>query len=116
VSARFAIAQQSADEILGSGDDCAALWRTTPTWFAIIAAGLDDRQAGLTWLERALERHDVWLVWLKHDPRLDPFRADARFGHVIDQVGLGQTTSLGRTLPSELLLSAINPATDAGGA
>jgi TolB-like protein/tetratricopeptide (TPR) repeat protein len=58
-------------------------------WFAIIAAGMEDRQAGLTWLERALDQHDVWLVWLKSEPRFDPFRTDPRFERVLAHVGLG---------------------------
>jgi tetratricopeptide (TPR) repeat protein len=64
-----------------------------PYWAAIVAAGLEDRLAGLASLERALTQHDVWLVWLKHEPRLDPFRAESRFQRVLEQVGLGRTTS-----------------------
>jgi tetratricopeptide (TPR) repeat protein len=60
-----------------------------PYWFAIVAAGMKDRQAGLTWLERALDQHDVWLVWLKNEPRFDLFRIDPRFDRVLAHVGLG---------------------------
>jgi tetratricopeptide (TPR) repeat protein len=62
-----------------------------PFWFAIIASELDNREVGLSWLERAFEQHDVWLVWLKTEPRLDPFRAEARFQRVLNRVGLGNT-------------------------
>jgi TolB-like protein/Tfp pilus assembly protein PilF len=60
-----------------------------PYWFAIIAAGFDNRPAGLGWLEHAFTRHDVWLVWLRNEPRFDPFRAEARFQRLLEHVGLG---------------------------
>jgi TolB-like protein/Flp pilus assembly protein TadD len=62
-------------------------------WFAIAAAGLEDLEGGLTWLERAFEQHDVWLVWLKTEPRLDPFRGHARFERVLAGVGLADAGS-----------------------
>jgi TolB-like protein/Flp pilus assembly protein TadD len=75
-----------------------------PYWFAIAAAGLDDPQAGLAWLERAFTEHDVWLVWLKTEPRLDPFRAEARFQRVLAGVGLADPPSdrfpVGRQTPA----------------
>jgi TolB-like protein/tetratricopeptide (TPR) repeat protein len=59
-----------------------------PYWVAIAAAGFLDRSSGLDWLECALARHDVWLVWLRNDPRLDPFRSEARFRRVLEAAGL----------------------------
>jgi tetratricopeptide (TPR) repeat protein len=64
-----------------------------PYWFAIVAAGMMDRQVGLTWLERALDQHDVWLVWLKNEPRFDLFRMDRRFERVLAHVGFEPTRS-----------------------
>jgi len=63
-----------------------------PYWFAIVAAGFEDLPGGLAWLERGFAQHDVWLVWLKNDPRLDPFRADARFQRLLEQIGLTPDT------------------------
>jgi TolB-like protein/Flp pilus assembly protein TadD len=60
-------------------------------WFAIVEAGLENRPAALGWLERAFTQHDVWLVWLRNEPRLDPFRAEARFQRLLEQVGLEGT-------------------------
>ncbi|MDQ5837736.1 MAG: hypothetical protein M3379_13245, partial [Acidobacteriota bacterium] len=44
--------------------------------------------AALEWLERAYAERDVWLVWLKVDPRLDPLRSDARFRNLLWRVFL----------------------------
>ena len=60
-----------------------------PYWLAIAAAGLDMIDEGLDALERACDAHDVWLVWLKTEPRLDSFRGEARFERVLERVGLG---------------------------
>jgi TolB-like protein/Tfp pilus assembly protein PilF len=78
-----------------------------PYWLAIIAAGLENRAAGLGWLERAFTRHDVWLVWLRHEPRFDPFRTERRFQRLLEQVGPEPTT-----IPqgSEFRPAAIRPA------
>jgi TolB-like protein len=64
-----------------------------PYWFAIVAAGLENRPAGLSWLERAFTQHDVWLVWLRNEPRLDALRTEARFQRLLEHVGLGMTTT-----------------------
>jgi TolB-like protein/tetratricopeptide (TPR) repeat protein len=60
-----------------------------PYWLAIAAAGLDAIDEGLDALERACDAHDVWLVWLKTEPRLDPLRGESRFDRVLERVGLG---------------------------
>jgi TolB-like protein/tetratricopeptide (TPR) repeat protein len=59
-----------------------------PFWFAIAALALDGRDAAFTCLERACEQHDVWLVWLGTEPRLDPLRSHRRFQEVLARVGL----------------------------
>jgi hypothetical protein len=60
-----------------------------PYWLAIICAGLNDVAAGFMWLERAVEQHDVWLVWAKTDPRFDPLRSDSRFVQLLATIGFG---------------------------
>jgi hypothetical protein len=53
---------------------------------AVVHAGLGDVDAAIEWLERACAERDVWLVWLKVDPRLDRLRADARFEDLLRRV------------------------------
>jgi len=64
-----------------------------PFWFAIAALALDGRNAALDFLERGCEQHDVWLVWLGTEPRLDPLRSDRRFQQLLERIGLTQAVS-----------------------
>jgi serine/threonine protein kinase/Tfp pilus assembly protein PilF len=40
------------------------------------------------WLERAYESRDVWLLWLKVAPHLEPIRSDKRYLAMLKKVGL----------------------------
>jgi TolB-like protein/Tfp pilus assembly protein PilF len=55
---------------------------------AILSAGMGDRDAAFEWLQRAVDERDVWLVWVKREPRLDTLRSDARFDRILRTVGL----------------------------
>ncbi len=57
-------------------------------WFAIACAGLGEDDAALGHLERACDERDVWLVWLKTEPRFDRLRGHARFDRLLERVGL----------------------------
>ena len=50
-----------------------------PVFFAFVYLGLGENQKALDFLERAYERHDVLLVWLKVRRHLDPLRDDPQF-------------------------------------
>jgi DNA-binding winged helix-turn-helix (wHTH) protein/Tfp pilus assembly protein PilF len=51
----------------------------SPYWYAIVHAGAGDRETALSWLEKAFEERDVWLTWLKVDPRFERLRTHARY-------------------------------------
>jgi DNA-binding NtrC family response regulator/TolB-like protein len=59
-----------------------------PYWIALVHAGLGDKDAALEQLERAYEDRDVWLVWLKREPRFDVLRSDPRLEPLLRRVGL----------------------------
>jgi len=40
------------------------------------------------WLERARDNRDFFLTTLKADPLMDPLRSDARFGALLEQIGI----------------------------
>jgi hypothetical protein len=50
-----------------------------PYAFALVYAGLGDREAAFQWLEKAYEVRDVGLVFLPADPKWDSLRPDKRF-------------------------------------
>jgi TolB-like protein/Tfp pilus assembly protein PilF len=55
---------------------------------AIGYIGVGDRDAALTWLERAYTERSQALTYLKIDPVYDPLRSDDRFVTLLKQVGL----------------------------
>jgi tetratricopeptide (TPR) repeat protein len=48
-------------------------------WFALVHAGLGERDQALRYLERAYEERSTVLAYLMIDPRLAPLRKDPRF-------------------------------------
>jgi TolB-like protein/Tfp pilus assembly protein PilF len=57
-------------------------------WPAVVYAGLGRVHEALDWLENACRQHDLWLVWLKTEPRFDGLRGEERFDELLLQVGL----------------------------
>lgn len=60
----------------------------SPYRVALIYAGLEYPNEMFEWLERAYEKRDANLIWLKVDPILDRFRAEDRFTGLMQRVGL----------------------------
>src|SRR5271169_3555017 len=46
---------------------------------AEVYVGLGQRDQAITWLERAYEEHDQWMVFVNSYPELDPLRSEPRF-------------------------------------
>lgn len=59
-----------------------------PYWVALVHSGLGNKDAAFQWLEKALAERDVWLVWLKREPRFDAVRPDPRFDEILRRIGL----------------------------
>lgn len=64
----------------------------SPCDFAIIHAGLDEKDQAFAWLENAQEQHDftMLLVAAKGLPLFDPLRSDSRFAELLRRMGLAQ--------------------------
>jgi DNA-binding winged helix-turn-helix (wHTH) protein/TolB-like protein len=56
-----------------------------PYAFALVHAGLGERDLTLGWLERAEKAHDVHLVALRVDAKWDDYRNDPRFVAVLER-------------------------------
>lgn len=56
---------------------------------ALVYAGLAEYDKALTWLERALDDRDPYLVWIGMDPRLDRLRERPRFRNLLERIELG---------------------------
>jgi TolB-like protein/Tfp pilus assembly protein PilF len=75
--------EKDAREILKMLEDGARKKYIAPYSFAVIHIALGEIDAGLRWMEHGVATHDVWLVWMKQSPRLDPLRGDARFQNLM---------------------------------
>jgi TolB-like protein/DNA-binding winged helix-turn-helix (wHTH) protein/Flp pilus assembly protein TadD len=62
----------------------------SPYSIAVIYLGLGDKEQAFTWLNRAYQERDNWLVYLNVEPRLDPLRSDSRFTDLLRRVGLSR--------------------------
>ncbi len=56
--------------------------------FAVIHAGLGEKEAVFTWLEKAYEERSTWLALVNADSRFDPFHSDHRFQDLLRRLGL----------------------------
>jgi TolB-like protein/DNA-binding winged helix-turn-helix (wHTH) protein/Tfp pilus assembly protein PilF len=73
--------------------------RPDAEFIAVRHAQLGDGERALEWLRRAVELRSRWLIaLLGSDPAFDPWRSDARFLALREQVGLGNgMTNLSQT-------------------
>jgi serine/threonine protein kinase/TolB-like protein/Tfp pilus assembly protein PilF len=56
--------------------------------FALLYAGLGDKNRAFATLERAFRERSTLLIYLKMDPRFDPLRSDPRFLQLEREIGL----------------------------
>lgn len=59
-----------------------------PTTFALGHVGLDEWDAALEWMDRAVEARDPIIMPIRSFPFLDPIRADARFRALLHKMHL----------------------------
>ena len=59
---------------------------------AIARMGINDYDATLTALERAVDQHDIGLTQFSMtiDPKWDPLRSSPRFTRILERMNLGQ--------------------------
>ena len=62
--------------------------RVTPVAFAVIYAGLGDKDHAFEWLEKAYEEGSLWNIYLLLEPTVDNLRSDSRFSDLLRRVGL----------------------------
>ena len=67
-------------------DDIARKRFVTSYGYALIYAGLGEKEQALIWLRKAVEERSHWLVWIRVDPRFDALRSDIRFQQLVGTV------------------------------
>jgi DNA-binding winged helix-turn-helix (wHTH) protein len=81
----------AASTVLRELEDLARLRYVSPTWISLVYAGLRATERALELLDRAYSERDVWLTWLKVDPRFDGLRPEARFQELLQNIGLTES-------------------------
>lgn len=59
-----------------------------PYAFALVYAGLNDKDKAFAWLEKAIADRDCWVTLINAEPALDGLRSDPRFADLIRQMRL----------------------------
>lgn len=77
-----------AEALLGELLERSSRQYVTPKPFINIYAALGDIDQAYHWVEEAFRRRDATLVFLDMVPVCDPLRGDARFGKMLQRVGL----------------------------
>jgi hypothetical protein len=60
----------------------------SPYDFAVVNAGLDEKDKALEWLQKALEDRSAYLVYLNVEPIWDGLRSDPRFTDLLRRMRL----------------------------
>jgi TolB-like protein/DNA-binding winged helix-turn-helix (wHTH) protein len=68
-----------AREDLRRFDQIARTRFVTSYGYALIYAGLKEKEQALMWLRKAVQERSHWLVWIEVDPRFDELRGDPHF-------------------------------------
>lgn len=55
---------------------------------SLVPIRLGDKETSLAWLNQAFEHRDRGIIYAKHEPLLEPLRADRRFKDLIKRIGL----------------------------
>jgi TolB-like protein/DNA-binding winged helix-turn-helix (wHTH) protein/Tfp pilus assembly protein PilF len=79
-----------AVEDLRRFDDIARNRFVTSYGYALIYAGLSEKEQALLWLRKAVEERSHWLVWIQVDPRFNALRGDPRFQQLVTTVFPGR--------------------------
>ena len=79
---------EEAQKALFLLDELSATRVVSPYDFAMINAGLGDKEKAMELLQQGLEQRQWLLTWLKVDPFWDNLRNDPRFVEMLKKVGL----------------------------
>ncbi|HKC35594.1 MAG TPA: hypothetical protein VKB95_06010, partial [Chitinophagaceae bacterium] len=60
----------------------------SPFFFALVYAGLNDKEKALEWLEKACEEKSGSVRYLKMEPRLQNLRNEPRYIALMKKIGL----------------------------
>ena len=71
--------KHEAEELIDEVKKTARHQYVSGWFFAGAYVGLGQKDEAITWLERAYEEHDQWMVYVAENPVLDPLHSEPRF-------------------------------------
>jgi tetratricopeptide (TPR) repeat protein len=80
--------REDALRILDELNDLAQRRYVSAYTFALVYAGLNDRDQAFRWLEKSFRDRSSEIAYFKVDPLLDSLRPDPRFADLVRRVGL----------------------------
>jgi eukaryotic-like serine/threonine-protein kinase len=75
-------------EILARLRDLQTKRYVSPYEFALVHIGMGDKEEAFACLEKALDDHSSWLIWIRMEPTFDLLRSDPRFVAIALRLGL----------------------------
>jgi DNA-binding winged helix-turn-helix (wHTH) protein/tetratricopeptide (TPR) repeat protein len=88
VAYAFAGNETDAEKVLISLMETSKKRYVSAYYIAAIHLALGDKTRAFRYFAKAYADKSEWLVWLRVDPRFDPFRQDPRFADLINKVGI----------------------------
>jgi len=77
-----------AQRILAQLNEASKTHYVPPYFLGVVHAAMGDKEAAFSWLEKAYEEHDSYLVRLRVEPLMDPLRPDPRFEKLLHRMNL----------------------------
>ena len=71
--------KNEAEKLIDEAREMARHQYVSGFFFAVAYVGLGQKDQAVTWLERAYEEHDRWMVYIASYPGLDRLRSEPRF-------------------------------------
>lgn len=86
----YAVAGREADAraVIRELEEMTAQRNVSPYRFALVYTGLGDKDMAFKSLDKAFDERDIMMIHVNVTPFSDPLRADARFGELLQRMGL----------------------------
>ena len=87
----YGLAGRSADALktLAELEEASTQRYVSAYEFAVIHAGLGNKEKAFDWLDRACEERSTWFAMIARDPRFDALHDEPRFKELLGRLGLG---------------------------
>ena len=80
--------KSQAQKVVSQLNEASKTHYVPPYFLGLVHAALGDKEEAFSWLERAYEQHDLYLVRLKVEPMMDSLRSDPRFEKLLHRMNL----------------------------